>query len=299
MGCWVSGYNRGMRPRLQFALAWSNGLATADADLAGRMRKKQTDFEKAVRAVTLVLRALNDRQRDSDDDIARPDPTTQKRKHLLAILAAVLFAIATAGYSLSNLDHFHPPNLPIAAKLGFIICWSAGAACGFLWTVFGFLARSYRKPGVSWLRANYVFDFPFPSLFYTDEGIRTLRIARHCLLLWLLLWAIGVAIAFPASRLPWVLGILWLLAMLAEIAFEVVGCLCGVACLLLWLWAYLARSLDRPPLFLRAYADNLLGRAKKCLLAWLILWAAAGAITAARSRWLPTFPAFNVEAQRN
>lgn len=119
---------------------------------------------------------------------------TERQKHRWVIVAAIAIFISGASLSIVN-----PPNLPIAARLGSIIFLSAGGAFSFLSAVFPILAE--RRPGVRWLTALTCFDFPWVSPLYTDEGMRTLRKARNCFLLWILFWEIGFAIIAAASGL--------------------------------------------------------------------------------------------------
>lgn len=109
---------------------------------------------------------------------------TARQKRGWAIVGTVLLAIAYAGYAMSNLDRFRPQNAPVSAKVGFIVCWSAGVACSLSSALLAFLAiTSMRRPGVPWWMANSWFDFAFPrylSDLYTEEGIGTLRKGRYC-----------------------------------------------------------------------------------------------------------------------
>lgn len=121
---------------------------------------------------------------------------TEKQKQRWAIFAAVLLASAITGYTAYVSKRLPSQQMPGVAEIGFVICFTAGMACQFLWGYFGFRAKSKRKPGISWLTANAALDIPTSvvSRLYTDEGVRTLRKGRNCFLAWLLLWAIAAAI---------------------------------------------------------------------------------------------------------
>ncbi|HEX5442687.1 MAG TPA: hypothetical protein VFW87_02610 [Pirellulales bacterium] len=125
---------------------------------------------------------------------------TEKQKDrwitLIAVLVAVLLAFLITGYTAYVSKRLPIQKMPVAAKIGFVLSFTAGTACQLLWGYFGFRAKSKRKPGVSWLTANHALDFPFASRLYTEDGVRNLRKGRNCFLAWLLLWAIAMAISF-------------------------------------------------------------------------------------------------------
>ncbi|HEV3340018.1 MAG TPA: hypothetical protein VG125_06665 [Pirellulales bacterium] len=111
---------------------------------------------------------------------------TEKQKHRGVILAAAILA-AVLGCQMSAYDRL-PPRMPMAAKLGFNVYWSATVAFCIAGSLCGLLAKSMRKPDAPLFAATI-------SEVYTDEGVRFVRSARKYFLLGALLGVIGVAIA--------------------------------------------------------------------------------------------------------
>jgi hypothetical protein len=123
---------------------------------------------------------------------------TEKTKTCLAIALSVLFAIAITCYTAFVSKRLPIQKLPVPAKVAFVICFTTGTAFNALWGFFAFLAKSKRRPGVSWWQANAAFDIG-ASRFYTDEGVRTLRKGRNCFIAWVLFWGNGIAIVAAAG----------------------------------------------------------------------------------------------------